>query len=172
MRDWFAAYRKRSAASKSGVSGVSGVSDAENPQKTSVFWTHLAETPDTPQSARCVQVTDDTPSVDPEASDWRDLYAERAAIREYDGGLDRAIAEQRAFDDVLQEWGQQHPQKEELHLCIGCGEPLGKVTIALPNGARAHYEPGRICLEAGVAVFQRGAIAALASFGIVPPPGW
>lgn len=31
--------------------------------------------------------------------DWQELYAERAAIREFDGGFDRAEAERRAEQD-------------------------------------------------------------------------
>jgi hypothetical protein len=33
--------------------------------------------------------------------DWRDLYEERAALIEYDGGEKRATAERRAFECVL-----------------------------------------------------------------------
>ncbi len=37
------------------------------------------------------------------SSDWLDDFEERAAIREYEGGFDRAEAECLAWTDVLQE---------------------------------------------------------------------
>ncbi len=33
--------------------------------------------------------------------DWRDFYEERAAIREYDGGWPRAVADRLALADVI-----------------------------------------------------------------------
>jgi len=40
----------------------------------------------------------------PEFDDWN----ERAAIMEYDGGMDRAEAEAAAYDDVMREDGHAH----------------------------------------------------------------
>lgn len=34
---------------------------------------------------------------------WREYFEERAAIREYDGGLPRALADAAAVEDVRQE---------------------------------------------------------------------
>jgi hypothetical protein len=44
------------------------------------------------------------PNLTPEAlpAEWRDVYEERAAIREYDGGLPRELAEHYALLDVLE----------------------------------------------------------------------
>jgi hypothetical protein len=44
----------------------------------------------------CPELTpDDLPA------EWRDEYEERAAIREYDGGLPRELAEHYALIDIL-----------------------------------------------------------------------
>lgn len=40
----------------------------------------------------------------------RELYEERAAIREYDGGLPRHEAEMRAFEDLLAHGHERHPR--------------------------------------------------------------
>lgn len=43
---------------------------------------------------------DDLPLPDHLPADWRDLWDERAAIMEFDGGLPRELAEHRALLDV------------------------------------------------------------------------
>ena len=40
----------------------------------------------------------------------REHYEERAAIREYDGGLPRHVAEMRAFEDLLAHGHERHPR--------------------------------------------------------------
>ncbi len=40
------------------------------------------------------------PPVGPSEEDWTDLYEERAAILEYDGGWSREEAEQRAREEI------------------------------------------------------------------------
>lgn len=49
------------------------------------------------------------------ANEWRDYFAERAAISEFDHGLPRTNAEQNAFDLCVQEWLRQNP----IHLAPG-----------------------------------------------------
>lgn len=56
--------------------------------------------------------------------DWRELFEERAAIREHDGGLSRADAEAGALFDLAQRWRAMHPLPASLGAtCVHCGEP-------------------------------------------------
>jgi hypothetical protein len=86
-----------SIRAKAGVTGVSGVTSytstpciAENvlpaaPRKVEHFQSHdVSVTPETPA----------TP--DNDDAYWQEMYEERAAIMEYDGGLSRDEAEQQA----------------------------------------------------------------------------
>lgn len=53
---------------------------------------------------------------------WCELYEERAAIREFDGGLARREAERRALEDVVQHWLAKHPlpASGRVHGCVHC----------------------------------------------------
>lgn len=44
--------------------------------------------------------------------DERERFEERAAIREYDGGTQRAEAERLALEEVIAARGRQTPKKE------------------------------------------------------------
>ncbi|MCI0702274.1 MAG: hypothetical protein L0241_14420 [Planctomycetia bacterium] len=52
---------------------------------------------DRPRVRRALELT---PSDLPSA--WRELYEERAAIREYSGGMPRELAEHYALQDILE----------------------------------------------------------------------
>lgn len=56
---------------------------------------------------------------------WRDLYEERAAIREFDGGFTRREAERRALEDVVPHWLAKHPLPATSRAvgCAQCGLP-------------------------------------------------
>src|SRR5829696_10412393 len=43
------------------------------------------------------------------AAEWQAYFDERAAMREYEGGLSRPEAERLAFDDTVQHWLSTHP---------------------------------------------------------------
>jgi hypothetical protein len=61
-------------------------------------------TPKNPESQRVLSTVTASPeNIAPGAlpADWHQLWDERAAIMEYDGGLSRELAEARALDDVL-----------------------------------------------------------------------
>jgi hypothetical protein len=60
-----------------------------------------------------------------EASDWRDLYEERAAIREFDGGYPRAEAERLAWGELEDHWHRLH----------GGGRPCGNAPGAASQSA-------------------------------------
>ena len=46
-----------------------------------------------------------------QAQDWKDMYEERAAIMEFDGGMSRERAEKAARAWVTREWGNYHGAK-------------------------------------------------------------
>ena len=105
--------------------------------------------------------------------EWRGFFEERAAIREYDAGYDRATAERVAFAETLETWCDRRPSPHDVTLCAGCGEPLGPDFLALPDGGRVHWETEREfqCLVAYGFARKRRAIAALAAMGLTPPAG-
>lgn len=45
-------------------------------------------------------------------SEWQGYFAERAAIRQHDGGLSRSAAERAAWVDTLARWLATHPPSE------------------------------------------------------------
>ena len=62
-----------------------------------------------------------------DANDWRALYDERAAIREYDGEMSRHDAERLALDDCVAHWLTMHPPPatDDTAGCVHCGTALG-----------------------------------------------
>jgi hypothetical protein len=55
-------------------------------------------------------------------ADWHAYFEERAAIREYDGGLSRSDAEHVAFDDAVAQWLSAHPiPASPPERCVQCG---------------------------------------------------
>ena len=110
----------------------------------------------------------------PESADWRDLFEERAAIHEHEGGYSREMAERRAFGKCVEEWCRQHPPAHNPLLCAGCNKPLGAAILDLPDGSRVHWESHRdyACLITAGNVRKRRAVAALSALGISPPAGW
>ncbi len=75
---------------------------------------------------------------DGDAERWRDLFEERAAVREFDGGLSRADAEAAALGDLAQIWQSENPPPpNDGRACAHCGKP-GPCTPALAGeGGRA-----------------------------------
>ena len=109
-----------------------------------------------------------------DAADWRDLFEERAAIRQWNRHYPRALAERLAYGEVMEGWLVGHPLAYPADWCAGCGEPLGLNVLDLPDGARVHFEPHREfrCLIAHGAARKRRAVAALAALGLSPPARW
>ena len=72
-----------------------------------------------------------------EAQRWRDVFEERAAIREYDGGLSREDAEAGALDDLVTRWRCEHPlPASDAAACAHCGK-RGPDTPVLARGGHA-----------------------------------
>ena len=59
-----------------------------------------------------------------EAGYWRDLFEERAAHREFDGGHSRADAERLAFGEMILEWHRRYGARPDPFRCAGCGDDM------------------------------------------------
>ena len=106
-----------------------------------------------------------------DARAWRDLYEERAALRQYEAGYPRDVAEGLAFGEVVEAWCRRHPDAHDPEACAGCDQPLAGEVLDLPHGARVHWERHRefACLIAYGELRRRRAVAALAELGLVDP---
>lgn len=109
-----------------------------------------------------------------DATDWRELYQERAAMRQYSGGYGRDVAERLAYGECIEHWCELHPEPLKPELCAGCRAPLVADVLDLPDGARVHWEREREfwCLVAYGFRRKRRAVAALAALGVQPPTDW
>jgi hypothetical protein len=102
--------------------------------------------------------------------DWRVYYLERAAIREYDGGLTRAEADRRAWRETANRWWHEHGFRAPPGICCGCAKPVSLAeAIPLPHEQRAHDAD---CVAAFGRRWLREAAEALARFGIPAPAGY
>jgi putative DNA primase/helicase len=115
----------------------------------------------------------DSPPTD-HAADWRELYEESAAIRQFEAGYPKPIADRLAYGELTEKWCERHPAQTDPNRCAGCGGMLGIDVLSLADGARVHFEPHREfrCLIDYGLVRKRRAVAALAKLGLAPPWGW
>ena len=107
--------------------------------------------------------------------DWRMYFEERAAIRENDGGLARAEAERRAFDDTVIMWVNRNPVVSAANACVWCGRSDRQDSVLLPFGASGAgrawlhsecWEPWREHrVKAGVAALKAAGIERPESLG-------
>lgn len=107
-------------------------------------------------------------------SDWREWYQERAAIRQYEAGYRRDIAERLAYCEVIEAWCEANTAiRNRLH-CAGCHKLAVGEMLDLPDGARVHWGPVQKfdCLIAYGTRRKERAVSALTTFGIVPPISW
>lgn len=66
---------------------------------------------------------------------WRELFEERAAIREHDGGMSRAEAEAGALDDLARRWRALHPVASSSDAtCVHCGKPEPDLPVLARDG--------------------------------------
>lgn len=82
-------------------------------------------------------------TVGDDAMDWRELFEERAAMRQYCGGYRRNLAERLAYGECIERWCELNPVSHRPGLCAGCGAPLGNNVLELCDGARVHWERHR-----------------------------
>ena len=110
-----------------------------------------------------------------EAGYWRDLFDERAAHREFDGGHSRADAERLAFGEMILEWHRRYGARPDPFRCAGCGDDMpSKGGMALSDGARVHFDAVRRvdCIIAYGQKWRGAAAAALRELGFDPPQGF
>ena len=70
-----------------------------------------------------------------DAQRWRDAYEEKAAIRQYDGGLSRVEAEAAALLDMPTRWRSENPlPASDRAVCCHCGETKPDTPILADNG--------------------------------------
>lgn len=68
------------------------------------------------------------------ALDWMTYFDERAGIAEFDGGLQRAVAEARAFECCVVEWLNRNPVSSPPGRCLHCGGGDGTLDELVPFG--------------------------------------
>jgi len=68
------------------------------------------------------------------AEDWRAYFDERAGVAEYDVGLPRPEAEERAYACCVAEWLCQHPVSSAPGRCLGCGGGERAEDRLVPHG--------------------------------------
>ncbi|MCP1763644.1 hypothetical protein [Bradyrhizobium japonicum] len=66
--------------------------------------------------------------------DWLAFFDERAGIAEFDGGLQRAAAETRAFECCVAEWLNRNPVSSPPGRCLHCGGGDGTLDELVPFG--------------------------------------
>lgn len=118
-----------------------------------------------PSPAPC----DEIDPTDPEA--WRDLYEERAAMRQYGGGYDRAVAERLAWGELQNRWHMRHGQRTPRRRCAGCGGAITGAALDLIDGTRVHLAAGNDCLIRYGKRWRGAATLALLDLGLKPPVG-
>jgi hypothetical protein len=101
--------------------------------------------------------------------DWRDLFEERAAIREFEGGYPRAEAERLAWGNLENRWHLQYGERVPRDLCAGCRKPIGNAdALDLIDGNRVHLAGDRGCLIRHGHRWRAVASRALAELGLRP----
>ncbi len=115
----------------------------------------------------------DGPGIAPawDAADWREYCEERAAVREYDGGLPRAQAEARALECCVIQWMNQNPPpaNEPENRCAHCVRPLADAdAVPFLNGAGGHVWMHGRCHAPWMKRRRAEAEAALAALGVKP----
>jgi hypothetical protein len=102
---------------------------------------------------------------------WRDLYEERSAHRQFDGGYPRAEAELLAWRELECRWHMQHGERVAREICAGCRRPIGTAeAILLIDSARVHAN-GYDCLILHGERWRGAATRALMVLGLQPPVG-
>jgi hypothetical protein len=104
-------------------------------------------------------------------ADWQAYFDERAAIREYDGGLSRSEAERLAFDDAVAHWLSAHPAPVSApDACVHCGggdRTFDELLPVLTSGGNVWVH--NKCWKNWYAVRRQKAVAALQGIGLGQP---
>jgi hypothetical protein len=104
--------------------------------------------------------------------DWRGLYEERSAIRQYDGHYSRAEVEALAWGEMQNRWHAEHGERVSRDICAGCRRPIESATaLALIDGSRVHLNDGNVCLIRHGKRWRAAATRALMALGLCLPAG-
>ena len=104
---------------------------------------------------------------------WRDWYEERCAIRQYEAGYPRRMAEALAYREAINRWHRLNGAPTDPALCAGCGGLLsGGEILDLPDSARVHIDDEWACLRVYRKRWCNEAVTALAGLNVHPPEGW
>ena len=100
--------------------------------------------------------------------DWLVFFDERAAIAEFDGGLARAEAEERAYACCVVEWLNRNPMTSMPGRCLACGGGEGPCDPLLPFGTESMGRAWvhRACWPGWYLAREAEASSELASIGI------
>lgn len=122
-----------------------------------------------PTAAECSPSSPSSSSPDPklETPAWVDVYEERRAIAEIDGGASPDQAHAQALWEAVQTWEAAHPlTPPPPGHCVACGQPVAAdVAIKMKDGGRA-YLAHDFCGQRLHLQRQEEAAAALAAHGI------
>ena len=100
---------------------------------------------------------------------WSDLYEERAAHRQFDGGYPRVEAELLAWRQIEWRWHLAHRERVPAEVCAGCGQLIrADEALDLIDGVRVHMK-GYCCRMAYEQRWRRAATDALTELGLQPP---
>jgi hypothetical protein len=130
-----------------------------------------ARFPDTPARESTESIATTEPEdTDRSPADWRDLYEERSAIRQYGGHYSRADAEALAWSEVQTRWHMECGERVSRDLCAGCRRPIGtKKALDLIDGNRVHIGEDNACLIRHGERWRAAAMRALVALGLRPP---
>jgi hypothetical protein len=153
-------YQQLAGSHRENVDGHSGKSFSDQQ-----FASHRTDTGD--HSGREIGTPPNASRLDPTI--WSDLYEERAAHRQFDGGYPRIEAELLAWRDIEWRWHLAHRERASAEVCAGCGQLiLPDETLDLIDGARVHMK-GYRCRIAYEQRWRSAATNALIALGLQPP---
>ncbi len=100
---------------------------------------------------------------------WSDLYEERAAYRQFEGGYPRVDAELLAWREIEWRWHLEHRERASAEVCAGCDQLIrANEALDLIDGARVHMNK-HSCRTAFEQRWRRAATDALTKLGLQPP---
>jgi hypothetical protein len=104
----------------------------------------------------------------PDPAFWRNLFEERAAIRESLYG--RAAAARLAWGSLQNRWHLALGERVPPDRCAGCRRPIGGAeALDLIDGNRVHDVAGHDCLIRHGERWRSAATLALVAMGLRPP---
>lgn len=109
----------RKHAESQDAAGITSHNTGCNTDPASGVWQRVAAETEAHPGATSYETpaTPETRSAEMDAADWRDVFEERAAIMEFDGGLSRADAERAAHEFIQQQMREEncYAQDQTLH---------------------------------------------------------